>query len=291
MDIDARVLPIAYLNGEFLPVQDANISVLDRGFLFGDAIYEVVPVFDGRLFRAESHIERLQQGLAAIGINSGFDKQDWIELFRTLIKRNDNVDMSIYLQVSRGRSRFRDHAPPDDLKPTVFAMAQKLAPRAPGIGESGLRAILLADTRWALCRIKATSLLANVLLKKEAMNSGAFEAILHRDGMVTEAASSTIMIVLDNTLICPPPDDAILPGTTRTLAEELALTCKIPTQVRLFSVTEMLGADEVILSAATKHVLPICQIDDTTIGDGSPGPVWRMLDVAFAQYLQSLPRV
>ncbi len=286
--LDARVLPVAYLNGELVPVEEARIPALDRGFLFGDAIYEVIPVYAGKLFRAESHVQRLMQGLEKIAIKTNLDEQAWRSVFERTACANGEIDQYIYVQVTRGVSRFRDHATPTDIEPLIFAMSQRLAPRPAHIRQSGVDTVLLPDTRWSRCDIKATSLLANVLLRQSAIDQDCTEAILHRDGLVTEGAASTIMMVSDGTLIVPPNNAEVLPGTTRRLAVELAEAINLPVVVRKFSVEELLGADEVLLSAATKEVLPVCTIDGQAVSDGKPGHWWKKLDTAYQTYKTSV---
>jgi len=286
--LDARVLPFAYLNGDLIPVDEAKIPALDRGFLFGDAIYEVIPVYAGVLFRAQSHIERLMRGLEKINIADRRSAEDWHALFQSVANANGAVDQYIYVQVTRGVSRYRDHATPKDIEPLVFAMAQKLAPRSEQIGLSGIQAVLLEDTRWARCDIKSTSLLANVLLRQSALEQDCSEALLHRDGYITEGAASTVMMIKNDTLVVPPNDHEVLPGTTRRLVEELADTIALTCETRKFRVDELLKADEVLLSAATKEVMPVCSIDSKPIGDGKPGQWWRKLDTAYQTYKSTL---
>ena len=282
--IDDRVLPFAYLNGEIIPIEQASVPALDRGFLFGDAIYEVIPVYAGKLFRVQSHIERLMQGLEKINIHARQTAQDWQNVFEQTAQANGAIDQYIYLQVTRGVSRYRDHATPPDLTPLVFAMSQRLPPRADHIERRGVDAILLPDTRWSRCDIKSTSLLANVLLRQSAIEQDCAEAILHRDGWVTEGAASTVMIIVQDTLIVPPNNHEVLPGTTRRLAVELADTIDMKHETRKFTVEELLGASEVLLSAATKEILPVCSIDQQPVGAGTPGSQWKKLDNAYQAY-------
>lgn len=281
---DARVLPFAYLNGDIVPIEQAHIPVLDRGFLFGDAIYEVTPAYSGKLFRADNHIGRLMDGLEKIHIRSSHSAEDWRSVFERTAHANGTIDQYIYLQVTRGVSRYRDHAMPRDIEPLVFAMAQKLPPRSSQVEQRGIDAILLEDTRWSRCDIKSTSLLANVLLRQRAIDEDCSEAILHRDGWVTEGAASTIMTVSQDALVVPPDNHDILPGTTRKLVVELAERIGLPVEERRCSVQELMDADEVLLSAATKEVLPVCTIDKKPVGDGRPGPHWLALDSAYQRY-------
>lgn len=282
--IDPRVLPFAYLNGDIVRIEDATVPALDRGFLFGDAIYEVIPVYCGKLFRLDSHVERLMRGLDKISIACPHTATDWEQVFSQTAAANGEVDQYVYLQVTRGVGRFRDHATPKDVEPLVFAMSQRLYPRSSKIAQRGIDAVLLPDTRWSRCDIKSTSLLANVLLRQQAIEQDCAEAILHRDGMVTEGAASTVMMVKNEALIVPPDNHEVLPGTTRRLAVELADGIGLSNVTRKFSVEELRAADEVLLSAATKEVMPVCTLDGSAVGSGRPGPVWRQLDAAYQSY-------
>ncbi|MFK8028616.1 MAG: aminotransferase class IV [Gammaproteobacteria bacterium] len=282
--IDERVLPFAYLNGEIIPIEQASVPALDRGFLFGDAIYEVIPVYAGKLFRAQSHVDRLMSGLNKIGIEAKQTAQDWRVVFQQTAQANGAMDQYIYLQVTRGVSHFRDHATPADLTPLVFAMSQRLPPRTDQASQKGINAVLLPDTRWSRCDIKSTSLLANVLLRQSALEKDCVEAILHRDGWVTEGAASTVMLIIDDTLVVPPNNHEVLPGTTRRLAVELAETINVKCITRKFSVDELHGATEILISAATKEILPVCTVDQKPVGAGLPGPIWKQLDSAYQTY-------
>ncbi len=282
--IDPRVLPFAYLNGETIPVEQAKIPALDRGFLFGDAIYEVITVYSGVLFRPQSHVERLMSGLEKIRIHDQRSADEWHNVFEQIAEANGGGDQYIYLQVTRGVSHFRDHATPTNIEPLVFGMSQRLKPRSSKVTKEGIDAVLLQDTRWARCDIKSTSLLANVLLRQSALDQECTEAILHRDGWVTEGAASTVLVIANDTLIVPPSTHEILPGTTRLLVVELADAIGLTCETRKFSVDEMLAAQEVLLTAATKEVLPVSHIDGHAVGSGTPGPWWEKLDRAFQDY-------
>jgi len=273
----AEILPNVWLDGEIVPAARARISPLDRGFLFGDAVYEAMPVCGGRVVGESEHLARLGRSLGAIGIRNPTDESGWRQLFSRLIEANDGGDMFLYLQVSRGADTGRDHRFPADVEPTVLAMAMHWQRPQESDYPRGVTAALAPDERWARCNIKSTSLLANVLARQDAAEHGAVEAILHRDGWVTEGAASTIAIVTGGTLLAPPPDPSVLPSVTLQLAWAIAEAHDIPRARRRFAVEEMLEADEVIMLASSRELVPVGRVDDTTIGTGEPGPLWRRL--------------
>jgi D-alanine transaminase len=283
----AAPFPICYLNGEFLPLDEARISPLDRGFLFADSVYEVLPSFAGRMFRFREHFDRLARGLAEVRIESPRTHAQWHDLLNELIRRNGNADMYLYVQVTRGVEFGRNHAFPADAKPTVFAMTCPLPTLDAEGRANGLSAITVEDFRWGRCDIKTTMLLANVLMKQAAAEAGAQEAIIVRDGEVIEGGSTSVCLVIDGILITPPNSHRLLPGTTRDVALELAPP-DIPAEVRRVSVNELRRADEVWISAATRDVLPITKIDGIPVGDGKPGPRWHAISDAFLEYRKRL---
>jgi D-alanine transaminase len=280
-------LPICYLNGEFLPLNEARISPLDRGFLFADSVYEVLPAFDGRMFRFREHFDRLERSLAEIRIPAPLTHAQWRDVLEDLIARNGGGNMYLYAQVSRGAEYGRDHVFPDKTAPTVFAMACPLPALSPEARENGLSAITVEDFRWGRCDIKSTMLLANVLMKQQAKEAGAQEAIIVRDGEVLEGASTSIFIVLDGVLITPPNSRRILPGTTRDAALDVIGT-QFPVQVRKISLDELRRAEEVWMSAATRDVVPITKIDGHPVGNGKPGPRWQEVSAGFAAMRERL---
>ncbi len=216
-----------YLNGEFLPLSEAKISVLDRGFIFGDGVYEVIPCYGRLPFRLTEHLTRLQHSLDAIKLTNPLSPAGWKKLFLQLVERCDAEDQSLYLQITRGTAS-RDHGFPANTPPTIFAMSNPLKAPAPTLLERGASAITLDDIRWRYCHIKAISLLPNVLLRQQALEASADEAILLRDGEATEGAASNLFIVKDGTLVTPPKDNRLLPGITRDLVVELAQAAHIP---------------------------------------------------------------
>lgn len=273
-------LSICYLNGSFLPLRDARISPLDRGFLFADSVYEVLPAFGGRMYRFAEHFDRLARSLREVGLPSPHTHAQWLGLLEELIDRNGRVDMYIYVQITRGAEYGRNHAFPADSTPTVFAMASPIPVLTPALRERGLSAITVEDFRWRRCDIKATTLLANVVMKQRASEAGAQEAIIVANGEVLEGSSTSVLIVRDNVLISPPDASTRLPGTTRDAALELAQGL-MPIEIRPISVTELFAATEVWIAAATRDVLPITSIDGKLIGSGKPGPHWERMSQAF----------
>lgn len=275
-------LPVCYLNGSYLPLEQAQISPLDRGFLFADSVYEVLPACGGRMFRFREHFDRLDRSLDAIRLAPPHTREEWFALLTELIGRNGaNADMYLYVQVTRGMEYGRNHTFPANVKPTVFAMASPLPTLTAEIVEGGIAAITVEDFRWGRCDIKTTALLANVLMKQQAADAGAQEAIIVRDGEVLEGASTSLFAIAGGIIATPPNSQRILPGTTRDVAVELAASLSLPVQVRRISIEEMLRADEVWLSAATRDILPITRIDGRPIGSGKPGPLWKRLSEAF----------
>jgi D-alanine transaminase len=277
----ATPLPICYLNGDYLPLSEARVSPLDRAFLFADSVYEVLPVFDGRMFRFREHFDRLARSLREIRIESPHTHEQWLGILEEVVSRNGGTDMYIYVQVSRGMEFGRNHAFPAVVRPTVFIMASPLPAMTPDIAEDGLAAITVEDFRWGRCDIKTTMLLANVLMKQQATEAGAQEAIIVRDGDVMEGSSTSVFIVAGGVLATPPNSRRILPGTTRDTALELATAASMSLEVRRIAVAELQGAEEVWISSATRDVLPVTRIDGRPVGSGKPGPQWRKMSAAF----------
>jgi D-alanine transaminase len=278
---------IVYLNGQFLPLAQAFVPVLDRGFIFGDGVYEVIPVYGGRIFRLGEHLQRLDASLAGIRLTNPMTHAQWDALLTTLVAKNGGGELSLYLQITRGVAP-RDHAFPANTAPTIFATTTALKPVAAELLASGARAITLEDIRWKHCHIKAIALLPNVLLRQQALDAGAQEAILIRDGLVTEGAASNIFMVKDGVIKTPPKGPFLLPGVTRDLALELAAANGLPHRECDFSREELLQADEAWLSSSTRELLPITQIDGQAIGSGAPGPVWQRLNQLYQAYKRAL---
>lgn len=284
----AEPLPLCYLNGEYVTLREARISPLDRGFLFGDSVYEVVPVFAGRMFLFKEHFDRLARSLREIRIENPHSHEDWLALVEPLIARNGGGDMYVYVQVSRGMEYGRNHGFPAVVKPTVFAMAAPLPALSEEQRRTGLSAITVEDFRWGRCDIKSTALLANVLMKQQAADAGANEAIIVRDGEVLEGSSTSVFVVKDGVVATPPNDHRILPGTTRDAALAIA-QARFKVEIRKITVNELRAADEVWISAATRDVLPVTRIDGAPIGTGRPGPVWSDVSTGFVTLRQSPP--
>jgi D-alanine transaminase len=281
-------LPICYLNGDFLPLSEARVSPLDRAFLFGDAVYEVVPVYGARLFRLREHLDRLNRSLAGIRMAPPLSHAEWARLCEDLIARNSAGDAYLYLQVTRGAELGRNHAWPEGLKPTLFAYVTALEPVPPSFLEKGVSAVTAADTRWARRDIKSTALLANILLKKLSADAGVFETIMLEDGELTEGSSTTVHVVKDGVIHTPPNGHHILPGTTRDVITELAGRLGLRVQSARVSEAELRAADEIWLAFATRGVLPVTTLDGVVVGAGKPGPLFKRISDAFSAYAREL---
>ncbi len=273
---------IAYLNGEYLPVDEAKVSVLDRGFVFGDGIYEVVPVYQRRPFRWANHLARLNRSLNRIRIDNPFDDQGWTSLVGELIERHPWDNQFIYMQITRGVAK-RDHAFPTQSTPTVFAMSSEFTRVPDKLLEDGAATISLGDERWMNCDIKSVSLLGNVLARQAAVDAQAMEALLFRDGFLTEGSSSNVWVVRNGKLLAPLKDRRILEGIRIGLIEELCASESIELEQRNITREEVFQADELILSSATKEVVPITSLDGKPVGNGKPGPMFSKLHRAYQQ--------
>jgi D-alanine transaminase len=283
-------LPICYLNGDYLPLREARISPLDRGFLYSDGCYEVTPVYGGRPFRFTQHHDRLTRSLKEIRMDDPLSRDAWRGVYRELIARNGGTaaDLYIYVQVTRGAEWGRNHAPLPDVPRTVFAFASPWPTGRAGWQDDGVPAITATDTRWARCDIKSVSLLANVLLRQLACDVDASETILLRDGQLTDSSASSVHAVIDGELRTPPNSWQLLPGTTRGVMEEIAAQAGVPRHSVPVSEAELRGADEILLGAATREVQPVTLLDGKPVGTGKPGPVWRKLYDAYQQYKREL---
>jgi D-alanine transaminase len=278
------------LNGAYVPLKEAAVSPFDRAFLFGDAVYEVVPVYQSRPFRLRQHLDRLNRSLDGIRMPPAMTHGEWAHLCQELISRNSAVDGHLYMQVSRGAEFGRNHAWPEGLKPTVFAYCTELAPMAPGLIESGVAAITAADTRWARRDIKATALLANILLKKLAADAGAFETIMLENGRLTEGSSTTVHVIKNGVIHTPPNSHQILPGTTRDVVTELADLLSIRNSSGPIAESALRGADEIWLAFSTRGVLPVTKLDGAPVGSGSVGPLFKRVHLAFENYIRELAK-
>jgi D-alanine transaminase len=281
-------LPICYLNGDYLPLAEARVSPLDRAFLFGDAVYEVLPVYASRPFRVREHLDRLNRSLASIRMSAPLSHADWAQLCQELIARNSARDAYLYLQVTRGAEFGRNHAWPEDLKPTLFAYVTALEPVSPSFLEQGVSAVTAADTRWARRDIKSTALLANILLKKLSADAGAFETIMLENGELTEGSSTTVHVVKGGVIHTPPNGHHILPGTTRDVVTELAARLSVRCESGRVAEATLRAADEIWLAFATRGVLPVTTLDGAAVGGGKPGPIFKRMSAAFADYTREL---
>ena len=277
---------IVYLNGDLLAKEDAKVSVLDRGFLFADGIYEVIPVYNDKPFRLEQHLARLQYCLEQVDIDNPHSNIEWKNIINTLIKRNGGGHLSIYLQITRGVSETRNHDKPDDISPTVFLMASELTVDETNIATTS--AALLEDIRWQFCDIKSISLLGNMLLKNQAKAKGHSEAILHRDGFVTEGSTSNVFIVKHREVFTPPQNNLILGGITRDVIIELAEAAGLKVHQQQITVDELLAADEVWITSSSREISPVTNIDENIIGNGNIGPVAKVLHQEFQDFKKSL---
>lgn len=283
-------MSVAYLNGSFQPLEETCISVMDRGFLFGDGVYEVIPVYGRKLFRLSRHLQRLQNSLDAVRIGNPLSPAEWEQVLTELVAENSGTDQAVYLQVTRGAAAKRDHAFPTGTRPTAFAMSSPLTGTADINAEAGIRVITLPDSRWKHCNIKAITLLPNVLLRQQAVDAGTAEAILIRDGFATEGAASNIFIVKNGLLLTPPNGPALLPGITRDLILELAGQHAIPFQEVFISTAELADADEVWLTSSTREISPVTRIDDRPVANGRPGPLWKKMTGLYQDYKEAVRR-
>ena len=280
----AEPLAICHLNGSLLPLREARISPLDRSFLFGDGIYEVIAVRRGQARRLAANLARLTRSLRELRIRNPHDEQGWRQLIAQLILANGGGDLYVYLQISRGAEYGRNHAPLPEIEPTVFAFCAPLPETSAETLERGIACITASDSRWARCDIKSVALLANVLLRQQAVEAGAGETILLRDGWLTDASASTVYVVVDQEVRAPPNSNQLLPGTTRNLLEELADAHGIKRRSIAISEAQLRAADEIWLTAATRGVLPVTTLDGKPVGTGRPGPLWRRMHELIEAY-------
>jgi D-alanine transaminase len=278
----------AYLNGAFLPLDQAHVSVMDRGFLFGDGVYEVIPVYGGKLFRLAAHLKRLQNSLDAIRLGNPLSNAAWTSMLERLVTLNEDGDQSVYLQVTRGVAPRRDHAFPEDSRPTVFAMCSACLVSRDIDSEPGVSAITLPDIRWQHCNVKAITLLPNILLRQQAVDADTAEAILLKDGYVIEGAASNIFIVTDGVLKTPPNSAALLPGVTRDLVLELARSNGIPCCEVDITADELETAGEIWLTSSTREISPVVRLDTQTVGDGRPGALWNRMIRLYQTYKEAV---
>ncbi|HCI13853.1 MAG: D-amino acid aminotransferase [Gallionellales bacterium GWA2_60_142] len=285
-----------YLNGEFMPITEAKVSVLDRGFIFGDGVYEVIPVYSRRAFRLPEHLKRLQHSLDGIKLPNPHDEAEWTRIVEEIIARNEGEDQYLYLHITRGAAK-RDHAFPNPpVPPTVFAMSSPLPTPPAALLESGISCITAQDNRWLRCDIKAIALLPNVLLRQMAVDAGCAETILIRDDPVTgndfmtEGAASNVFVVKNGSLLAPPKDNLMLPGITYDVILEIAAVNDIPCEVRRVMKEELFSADELLLTSSTKEVLAITHLDGLAVGNGKPGPMFAQLHELYQDFKHNVMR-
>lgn len=274
---------IVHLNGKFLPIEEAYVPVLDRGFIFGDGVYEVIPVYSKQPFRMAEHLRRLQYSLDKVGIRNPHSETEWAQLLAEIVSRNKGDDQSVYLQVTRGVAK-RDHAFPKDIQPTVFMMSNPLVTPSAAAVDAGVACITAEDYRWLNCDIKSVSLLGNCMLRQRSAEVGATETILFRDGKLTEASSSNVFVVKDGVLLCPPKDHLILPGITYDVVVEIARSREFQLEVRAVSEAEVRSADEIWVTSSTKEVLAVTTLDGKPVGDGRPGILFRRMHALYQEF-------
>ncbi|MBL4638166.1 MAG: D-amino-acid transaminase [Proteobacteria bacterium] len=274
-----------FLNGEFIAADQAKVSVFDRGFLLGDGVYEVIPVYASQCFRLEGHLNRLQRSLDGVRMTNPLSDSQWQATIEQLIERNGGGDQSVYLQVTRGVAP-RDHIFPKNVTPTAFVMSNPLKAVPADYKSKGIAAITVPDIRWQNCHIKAITLLPNSLLKQQAQDVGAQEALLIRDGYLTEGSASNAYAVIDGKIYTAPKDEKVLPGITRELILELAVSAGITVKEQAVTEQQLRDADEIWVSSSTKEVLPVTTLDGVAVSSGKPGEVWKKIDALYQQYKQ-----
>lgn len=295
---NALCLPTVFLNGEYMPLENAKISPLDRGFIFGDGVYEVIPYYDGRGLRAREHLVRLQRSMDELYMRNPYSLDEWETIINKLIAKNGGGNVGVYIQVTRGVAK-RDFPPPEGLTPTVFLMVNPLATPKPEVYEKGIEAVSIDDNRWMRCHVKSTALLGAVLLKHEAnllgaeMGAESVEAVMFRDGYLTESTASNIAIVKKGVIVCPPLDNLVLGGITYTLMMDLAKQAGLSLEVRRVKRREVQLADEIWIMSSTKEVAPIVKLDGKAVGAnenaGKPGSMFKKMRQLFDDYKRNLP--
>jgi len=276
-----------YLDGHYVAPSEARVSVFDRGFLFADSVYEVIPFYSGHGFRLEEHVARLERSLAAVGIVSS---QPWAAIATELVARNGGGDQAVYLQVTRGNEGYRNHRYGPGLTPTVVAFSYAIPEALEGdpARVEGIAAALIDDIRWQRCDIKATTLLANVMVLQQALAQGAQEALLVRDGLLTEGSACNLLLIQDGCIYTPPKGPQILGGTTRDLVLELAAGAAIPCCEQALPRARVFAADELWITSSTRGVIPVLQVDGRPVGDGSKGPLWHTMAALFRRFEQQV---
>jgi len=294
MNIKANIV---YLNGQFKPVEEATVSVMDRGFLFGDGVYEVVPVFGNNLLRVDEHLRRLQNSLDRISLLNPFTSEQWCQIFSDLLEKNQGDDRAVYLQISRGVYPVRDlkiqaegssQNTADQYPPTIFAMVLHIMPPDLELLSAGISVITVDDFRWNACDIKSTSLVANVMLKQQASSAEVADAILIRNGLVTEGTASNVFLVKDDVLITPPTGKQLLPGITRDLVIEIAENNAIVVEQRDIQQAELFSADEIWMTSSTREIAPVINLNGEAVGSAVAGVMWKRVMDLYQQYKELL---
>jgi D-alanine transaminase len=281
----------AYVDGAFLPLAEARVSPMDRGFLFGDGAYEVIPVYSRRAFRLDEHVARLGNTLAAMRLANPHGADEWKAIILEIVARNPWDDQSVYLQVTRGADTKRNHAfPGPEVKPTVFLMSEPLVTPSAEQLATGIAAVSAADIRWLRCDLKTVSMLANCLLRQHAIDHGCMETVLFRDSFLTEGAASSIFVCKDGVLLVPPKSHLMLPGVTYDVVLELARSHGMQHAVREVLEAEVRSADELWMTSSTKEVLPITSLDGRAVGDGKPGPMGRQMYAWYQDFKNTVMR-
>jgi D-alanine transaminase len=280
---------MVFLNGEFLPIEEAKVPVLDRGFIFGDGVYELVPVYSRVPFRLDEHLGRLERSLAEVKIRNPHARAQWRDLLYRLVDAQPFDDQGLYLQVTRGVAK-RDHSFPKGAEPTVFMMSNPLVTPPPELVEKGAAALTAQDNRWLRCDIKSISLVGNCLLRQLSADAGAAETILFRDGKLTEASASNVFVVKRGLILTPPKSHLILPGITYDVVVELAQANGLPLEFREVEEKEVRAADELWLTSSSKEVLAVVSLDGASVGDGRPGPVFARMYQLYQEFKQKVMR-
>jgi D-alanine transaminase len=280
---------MVFLNGSFMPVEEARVPVLDRGFIFGDGVYELIPVYSRVPFRMDEHLARLERSLAAVRIRNPYSRAEWRDIILQLVAKQPFEDQGVYFQVTRGVAK-RDHAFPKDSAPTVFVMSNPLVNPPQELVERGAAAVCAVDDRWHRCDIKSISLIGNCLLRQVSADAGAVETILFRDGHLTEASASNVFIIRNGVILSPPKSNLILPGITYDVIAEIAQAAGLPLEYRDISEAEVRGADEVWVTSSSKEVLAIVTLDGKPVAGGKPGPVFRKVHALYQEFKHKVMR-
>lgn len=284
----ARLEAVVYLDGEYLPLSQAKVSVLDRGFLFGDGVYEVVPVFGGRPLRLREHLDRLQRSMDRVSLHNPLTRSQWQRIFDGLLDKNPGDDRAIYLQVTRGVAPIRDLSVGAGTRPTVFVMVNEIRQADFTELQAGISAIKVEDFRWKACDIKSISLIANVMIRLRANQSEVVDAILVRDGLVTEATASNVFLVNRGIISTPTKSEHLLAGITRDLVIELARANGLTVEERDIDENELETADEIWLTSSTREIAPVVRLDDRVVGHGVAGECWKKMVTIYSHYKREL---